>query len=442
MVCLAASALASPGLGEGAIDVWQWFGRDERFQALVSESQPLFWLRDRFTLEVAAGRLSNFVFVAPLAWIAAGLAWRRKANPAPRFFFLAWVAALLIATLVQKRFFNSSSVGLALLFGWSLAAVGRWLAARPAWRERPGPRRLVLAGLAAALLWPTVAGYRQPLENWLRDGDALMGSANQIEQRVAIEMARYLEATSEPTSGWLDSRARPEYAVLAPWPLGHVLEYVARRPTVTDAFGDDIGVENFESALRYYASSESDALSIADRLSVRYVVAQRSHAFLGQRPAPDSILAAMFGRDGSEGRTAPHALRALARHRLVYESAPLGRRAAELESVFKLYEIVPGAVLIGRTTPRAWVRARLELATNRKRSFVYATRVRADADGVYRLRVPYANEGQPGFFELGAEYFVSCGGEEAGVVVTEDDVQAGRSVASPELACAARPAVA
>ena len=59
------------------------------------------------------------------------------------------------------------------------------------------------------------------------------------QQQVA--MARWIALRTPPTSGWIDPGEPPEYGVLAPWGLGHLIEYVARRPTVTNGFGDDIG---------------------------------------------------------------------------------------------------------------------------------------------------------------------------------------------------------
>jgi len=391
---LSCSLVAFGGLWVGAQDAWQWFGKAEAFQVLVSESQPLFRLDGVFSIDVAAARLSYFVFVSPIAlcW-AANRAWRDPGPRGAKLLLIGWTAALLIATLWQKRFFNSSSIGLAVLMAWTLVGVHR------AWAARSHSRgvSVAVAAIALLLLLPSLASYRGYLSNF-RGDDKIAGSHLELATNVAIATSAFIDRETPPTAGWLDSDALPEYGVMCPWPIGHIVEYVARRPTVTDGFGDDLGGENFELAARYYAAGETEALEIAERLAVRYTIAQRSDVFLGFAAGPDSMLRALFNRDGSEPAVpvaaepnAPTPVQALSRHRLLYESAPPGDRSRERESLFKLFEIVAGAELVGRAAPGQRVRASVPLRTNRKREFVYRTSVHADDTGAFALRVPYAN---------------------------------------------------
>ncbi len=443
---LLCSLLAIPELWIGAHDAWQWFGKTEVFQALVSESLPLLELDGDFSTQVASSRLSYFVFLSPIALLwAATSAWRGERERG-RLLLVGWTAVLLAATLWQKRFFNTSSVGLALLMAWTLAGVHR------AWTARAGGHsRLasaVVVSVTALLLLPSVASFRGFLPNWRGDG-TIAGSRLQLAQNVAIATSEYLRRETPTTSGWLDADAWPEYSVMGPWPIGHVIEYVGRRPTVTDGFGDDLGPENFERAARYYAAEEPEALAIAERLGVRYVIAQRSATFLGREPGAASMLTALFVRDGSErplpstrdaGAIAPPSpttFPALHRHRLIYESAPPGERSPERESLFKLFEIVVGAEIVGRATPGGRVSAAVELKTNRKRDYLYFTSTTVREDGGYTLRLPYANGGpnKRGVVGVGMHYTIACGDAKRPIGVTERDVQSGAKLRVPELDC-------
>jgi asparagine N-glycosylation enzyme membrane subunit Stt3 len=438
---LVASLLAIPGLWIGGQDAWQWFGKAETFQALVSESLPLLQLDGAFSTEVATSRLSYFVFLSPIALVwAATSAWRDE-RWRGKLLLVGWTAVLLAATLWQKRFFNTSSVGLALLMAWTLAGVHR------AWTVRVSGHRWlangVVVSIAALLLAPSIATYRGFLPN-LRGDQVIAGSHLQLAHNVAIATSDYLRRETPRTSGWLDSEASPEYSVMSPWPIGHVIEYVGRRPTVTDGFGDDLGPENFERASRYYSAAESEALEIAEKLGVRYVIAQRSAQFLGREPGVESMLTALFIRDGSE-RVASQRVRApqpaLQRHRLIYESAPPGRRSRARESLFKLFEIVDGAEVVGRATPGAQVRAVVELVTNRKREFLHLTTTLVGDDGSYSLRVPYANEDPNqravGVVRVAPHYTITCGNEKLAIRVTERDIRSGATLTVPELDCPA-----
>ncbi len=445
------SLLAIPGLWDGALDAWQWFGKVERFQALVSESRPLLILDGAFSTRVAATRLSYFFFLSPLALVwAANRAWRHERQRG-KLLVVGWTAVLLAATLWQKRFFNTASVGLALLMAWTLVEAHRAWVARSGGRTRMAS--VVVGSVAALLLLPSISSYRGYLPN-LRGTDAIAGSHLQLAQNVAIATSAYLHRETPPTSGWLDSEAVPEYGVMCPWPIGHVVEYVARRPTVTDGFGDDLGPENFELAARYYTTAEPEAVSIAERLGVRYVIAQRSDTFLGIEAGANSMLRALFIRDGSERlgpasdrRIKPSAARrALQRHRLLYESSPPGDRSRERESLFKLFEIVAGAQIAGHATPGEQVRAVVGLRTNRKREFEYRSSATVGDDGRYTLRVPYANEtaggGRVGVIRVAPAYRIECGDAQQSIVVAEADVQAGATLRPAHLNCVSNGGVA
>src|SRR5262249_19574144 len=157
--------------------------------------------------------------------------------------WVGWTAALLAVTLLQRRFFNSSSIGFALLVAWAVCGADRRLARRL--RARPRLRRAARGALVAAVLAglaPVAEGYRRPLPALFEDpsGDPQHVAPSLVRRRAMLEMAIWLSRRTPPTAGWLDAAREPEYGVLGPWEVGHILEYVARRPAVADNFGDDV----------------------------------------------------------------------------------------------------------------------------------------------------------------------------------------------------------
>jgi dolichyl-diphosphooligosaccharide--protein glycosyltransferase len=438
---LGTSLLLAPELWAGVEDAWHWMSRRESFQALVAESRPLLERDGRFTTLTAVQRLSWFVLFFPAAAIAAGVwAWRRP-NRHALLLWVGWSMALFAVTLLQRRFFNSFSVAMALVMGWSICQGDRLLS-RFAGRFRLGSwaTRVALVGLVLVLLAPLQSTYRPHVTKLLDpSSDSPQLFTPMLAKRwMMVELAGWMSRRTPVTVGWMDSSGRPAYAVLAPWDMGHVIEYVARRPSVTDNFGDDIGAKNFELARRYYRSRERPASAILDRLGARYVVAQRDSGFLGDPPGERSVFSALYLHDGSEftrqhGARKDEIVPALTRHRLVYESRLKVENDIDGRAHYKLFEHVPGAQIAGRAAPGARIRLRLRLFTNRDRKTFYRASATADSKGRYRLRVPYANKGGPPSVRPGSHYILYCGDESVRVRIAERQVWTGAQVRAPDL---------
>jgi dolichyl-diphosphooligosaccharide--protein glycosyltransferase len=430
-----------PEVLRGAADAWTWLGRRESFQAQVAESQPLLLGASGLVLDVAVARLSGFALASPLALVAAAAwAWRRPVR-APLLVWIAWTGALLAVTLLQRRFFNSSSVCLALLFAWSVRAVHGWLghalAGRRSLRRAAGAALVVLV---LACLAPVAASYRLPVAALFDDParGPVHVPPSLVRRRAMLDLAIWMSRRTPATAGWLDPARRPGYGVLGPWEIGHILQYVGRRPTVVDNFGDDVSEAGFERARRYFASEEAAASRLLDELGVRYVVAQREPPFLGPAPGERSMFASLFYFDGSESDAGGAAgadarIPALERHRLVYESSLQLAAAPDAPPFYKVFEHVAGAAVEGRARPGAVVQARLELRTNRRRQLVYRQTTRADADGRYRLRLPYSNRGAPPSVRVAPAWELACGEDRAPLVVDEPQVRSGAALAGPPL---------
>lgn len=434
-------AFLFPDLLFAAGDAWEWLAKRDSFQAHVAESDPLFFEGDQFTLAVAFVRLSIFAPAVPVALGVAYWAVRRDRHRAPVLLFLWWTLGLSTVTVFQRRFFNSSSVAIALL----LALTVCWIHTKlpPSLLRRSWTRRLAKGALALGtvfLLLPVLGSYGPYVANQIgglrnRPLSVAPFTRKQVE---AVEMANWLRVHTPQTSGWLHPAARPEYGILAPWTIGHVLEYEARRPTVTNNFGDDVGRKNYLLARRYYQSEEDAAADLLDRLGVRYVVAQYAPNYLGEDPVDRSMFFSLFAHDGSASDAPPGeppwaAVPALERHRMIYESVPLVRTTPPRDSFYKVFEYVAGARVVGRTAPGERIRATLPVRTNRRRKFSYRAYAVGSSDGRYEFRFPYANSDGPATVRVGPHYTLECDGKTARVSIDERAVTTGARIEGPAL---------
>lgn len=418
---LGACLAVSPELSEGLGDAWRWLAKGEEFQASVIESQPLFVVRDHFSTYMAHIQLSPLVYAFPFLWLYAWIEARRHAQPAPRIFLLGWTACLFALTLAQKRFLDTFSV----VFAIQTAA-----SAESLWRRLGVPRESVASRLAAfgalAVLFPLHTNLTPHLDNLLRSfqGEPLHLLRQERAGRILFGVSRWLRAYTPETSGWLDNRVRPEYGIMAPWSLGHVIQQVGRRPTVDDNFGDDVGEANFDLERRFWSSSVDEASRTLEELGVRYVVVT-SGDFRVPPTDDQSIFRALAASDGSGSFSDGDSLPATGRYRLLMESVKLGRAR---RAYVKVFEFVPGAHIRGRTRPRRQLDLALRVWTNRKRTFLYRDRRLSDADGSFDFVVPYANQGGPQWLLVENAYALSCGMAPAHRIVSEREVRGGETL--------------
>jgi dolichyl-diphosphooligosaccharide--protein glycosyltransferase len=440
-----AAVLAVPDLEAPWRDVWRWFAKEERFQATVAESRPLlFYTPGRLGLGLATSQLSLLFFLLP--FLLAAAAWRLRRAPArpAAALLVAWTATFLAASLVQIRFAHSLAVPFAVLVAWTGPALVRALARR----VRLGGRAAALAGVAglALLLAPALGAYRPYLRNHVRalEGLAPQRGGREERKRLLLEVSDWLRAHTEPTAGWLDAGRRPEYAVLSHWTDGHILQYVARRPTVVDNFGDDLGEENFALSEEYYVAPEPRASGILDALGARYVLFEYRPLPGRSEVAARTVLSRLYFADGEasdqgvvararRARRVELEVSAVERHRLVFEARdkPYGKRRVP---AFKVYEHVRGALLSGAATPGGEVEARLAVTTNQGRGFEFVSRTRADAAGRFALRFPYSTQGTPPSVQTAPEVELRGAAGASRVVVRERDVQEGLVVEVPPFA--------
>ncbi len=363
----------------------------------------------------------------------------------PRAMLAAWLlATATLAALQMVRLGPYLAIFLAVLIG--CAAAGLW--------QKQGWRRVAAMALMVIAVLPGVLELRVSRRIETLDGNPWFLAVD--------EALEWIRLNTPPTSGWENTRVKPEYSVLAQWSYGNWINHIARRPSVANPFSrTPAHLHGFADSIRFMLADREDA---ADRIArarvARYVIATpilytypmlaeavgapvapyaaRGTDGLRYKPAFFRIVANRLTLlDGSEEPSAPGGgIPALAHYRLVFEGdaqtsgdyAPEGERVSTPEhfSYAKVFERVEGARLAGRVLPLDRLEARVEVVTNQRRHFTWRTSVRAGANGTFELTVPYATE-EPRGGEVGVQgpYVISATGRQALVRVGEAAVRRG-----------------
>jgi hypothetical protein len=215
--------------------------------------------------------------------------------------------------------------------------------------------------------------------------------------------------------------------------LGHLFVYNARRPVPANNFGPYLDAEKFDRAREFYlVSSEAEAVAIAERLGVRYVVTQAQGVVAR---SPGELFEQLHARDGAAAAGRP----ALERFRLVtelpFEDSRRAftwppRRRSKPPMLFKLFELVEGAVLEVRGEPGELLVAEVPIGTPSGRRFLHRAVSAADSSGTARVRVPYSTDASPHAGATGP-YAVRFGGASWQVRVPDAAVREGRVIGVP-----------
>ncbi|MEQ8762973.1 MAG: STT3 domain-containing protein [Planctomycetota bacterium] len=372
VVATLGAALATPAFRSALDQARQWLTKDEAFQSRVQESLPLlFDHQGSLTIDFARFALGAWLLLLIPAlgyWLVA-----RRFDERGRTFTI-WLVASSALLILQRRFVD---LGGPIL----LAAAAPMLAATIGLVQRRGLRTSLWVVAFALLLAPGLSDA--VLQLALRGEQNVEGPAA-AERRELLGLAATLAEHSPPTSGY-DSKATPEYGVLVPWDTGHLVMQMARRPVVSNNFGDDIGQESFRDTIEFFRTHDPGAaLHIAEDRAVRYVV---SNLFYNRSLTEEKRRRFQFALHYLDGRS--DSGESLPEWRLLAETRfPEGEPAA----AYKLWERVQGARLRGRTLPGEPVVAEVQIETNLGRTFPVRFKTVADEEGLFAIRVPYATQ--------------------------------------------------
>lgn len=402
----------------------------------ISELQGVFRLGARHNFWYSASYLTFFWVLAPVAVWLGFRQWNRGGRTDSLLLnFMLWSPVLAMGLVI--RYSHIAGLFMSLAGGGLFAELwGRFSGRRSRW---------LLASAFLLALLPGIPHYREAmtfdLPDHMRYG--LYGEHGLLE---------WLRQKTPVTSYWANPVQPPEYGVLARWSFSAHIYQVAQRPALSTAFGwETHGF--YQEAGFWVTEEEATALRIARESKIRYVVVRAVHGLKtdydlvvqGQERGalPANIVAPEFRPkktmhtrlmqgDGSMMTLGDDMLPALESFRIVYEGNYLLTKEDGTPtdlSYYKVFEVVNGAVITGKVARADSVILALELQTTRQRTMTYLSRVYADRDGTFKVRVPYATTGLQGDTRPLGDYKVYVGREMKGsVAVSEADVVNGGTV--------------
>ena len=389
-------ALVYPDIRHGLEPALAFVSKGDEWGNSVMEQMPFFFLQGELSRQAGEMRMGYYAYLLPIVPLAfAGLT-QKAALFARGLFLFVWSFLLAGLTLYQLRFANDfapvACVGFALLLLYLADAITQY--ARVSQRIAQGCA--VAVGLLLA--WPTLGLYFQPLvlstfeslsekaSSRDRALDTLAGTQVRFAQRV-----RHVTPDQPGCRPQDAANVRPRYGILAHPTLGHTLHLVGHRATPADPFGPYLGETNFRRAIDFFRTdSEPEAVAIARQLKTPFIA---TAADIGADEDRHRMDRRLHETDGSATPERPH----LAHFRLVTEGPRGGVPLsfvfdADSESAipYKLFEVVPGAIIEFPAAPGVKVTAELHILTRAGRRFAFRARGQGGESGVARLRVPYA----------------------------------------------------
>lgn len=361
------------GPGAALREAFSWAGAENTFMAQVAESAPL----------VGAGAWSKLVLYLGYSALLAPLfafAWVWRAWRAGRLEWAPWCAALLVfgpLAALQMRFaeFVVAPIALAVAVLCSELRTPAWLA------KWPQPLLALVAALGA--LGTYFEGVRSTLERAI--------DAPPFTDSLAKRSARGM-------SNWLRANSKPGAAVMASWSYGQLIQWAAERPVVASNYGHYTGEQAFLDSFRFFGAQDSaQAEALLQRRDVRYVLVTSDL----ERQWP-TIVAALGLADDAQQRD--HSVCA----RLLGYGEPLEFVRIVRASIMPDPKRAPPGVkspwpsgFVYERVAGAWIEAhghagaRLDITLPLKageHAFRYSKSAVADANGVARVRIPYATE--------------------------------------------------
>ncbi len=406
-----------------------YFFDSELSRVGVEEAMPIFRVYDLASLSI----LGLIFSLGGLFILARGVRPSTGLRP-DRLLFLIWAGLAAALAISQTRFLFlfsvSGSVLVSLLFFWGMEKI--WSSDLS---QRADPRvvRVAVALLLLALLIPAVVS---------------LPAVVRYKPEIAGDWTDSLDWVGEnapPTEGFELPVEAGNYSILSWWDYGNWILYRSKRPVVANNF--QAGAT--DSARFFLAEEEEEALNVADRRGVRYVITDEKMVYrklpaiarwIDEDPASYVSIAA-----DSEVLTYEHSPRFLATvlarlhlrdcsdlgsFRLVYESKTTSGLRFPVSRV-KVFERVKGARIAGTTPYDEPMGVILDMTSNQGRRFQYFSST-TPVDGRYEIVVPYSTGGTDGTHSVGPYLLGPLkdfpGGDATEVEVSEEDVLGGGTV--------------
>jgi asparagine N-glycosylation enzyme membrane subunit Stt3 len=240
----------------------------------------------------------------------------------------------------------------------------------------------------------------------------------QLHKRDADAISRYLFSISDKTDGFFSKIETPQYSIFANRDTGHQIIYRAQRPVVVNPFGAPPSFIGHTRDFAKFALSEdpAEALKILQKYRVQYLIndpitlgevryyaslngEQVEKYFTEQNSVTDlksgyfkTMNTRLFWHDGSSMFIDQSSVEAIHYLKLLYESRSVMTLSGKQFPKYKLYQVVKGAIITGKTEPKTQVKCSIKLRTNTGRIFDFRTQAMSDIYGDFFIQFPYSTE--------------------------------------------------
>lgn len=230
---------------------------------------------------------------------------------------------------------------------------------------------------------------------------AIIGTKDLILKRLdpmdydAYITIKWIKENTPKTSYYLEPYKKPEYGVMTPWDMGHLVIYYAERPVPASNFGHSLRGTGFKDSYAVWQVKEGKELTeICKRNEIKYLLIKDPIGYMTglEKEKVYYYFPAMrlMQFDGGFSAFGP----ALENFRLIYESYNRSTTYYNVSDVrkYKIFEFVKGARISGKTFPLNDVNIFTTFKSDKNREFKWSLRTFADEKGYFSCVVPYATK--------------------------------------------------
>lgn len=445
LLAAGAAAFLDTAWSRAVREGFAWASRTDAFMARIGESRRLV---GEGAGDAVFADLGYGVALLPLAlgWML----WRAWRERCP-VLTLWGVATLVLAvqSASQARFAEALSAPMAVVIAWAAARALQHSKVATARPTAALATAALLIALACVAQWPTLDKLAQRLRG----------------ERASAPSERPATLGARLACDWIAQQPAlaPGESVLASWSHGHAIEWAAQRASVATNFGSYVGVRGFSAPARFFLSEdESSAVELLDEHRARFVLVDSdlpgtlntliehgaperraryvgSGAERGGMVRPEWFLT-LGARALFDGYLGPRGVDGapFERLRLVWV-APIRDAGRPLRSprdfapAAMLWERVAGALVEARGAKGDELSLELELVFPvADKSLRWRAASIADAQGVARVRVPYATDGAFGEGRARGGVNYRFGSRSGQLDIADAQVRAGDVIALPQ----------
>lgn len=240
-------------MGDGFADLFDRFFASDPVFMHIAELRPMIRFSNLFTdlqaMTFALINLSWTVFFLPIFVL---LPVDRLLKKESSVILQIWLSVMILAGMVQIRYIRLPAMGCSIFI-----AIIIYLIWKSYFTSLGKNNRNYLAfgfGFVILLLF-----VRVPSSLFFHGFDSKLGNG----EKIAFD---WISKNTKPTSGFYDNK-KPEYAILAYWDLGHLINAYAHRPVIAN--NCQWGMKNMAEI--FSSTSEKEANELCKKLKVKYV---------------------------------------------------------------------------------------------------------------------------------------------------------------------------